>query len=240
MFKRGNHIPIIGFLMLLAVGGCKRDTEASPDLGYNYVPLDVGRYIIYDVDSIVYNDFNGDTAHYRYQLKEVIESVFMDNAGRPTQRIERYIRYYNDSVPVDNIPWTISRVWSMTRTAAELERMEENQRYIRLRFPPREGQLWDGNVYNTVGTWNYKYKSVDAPSTILSQQFDSTLLVEQKNEINLINRRLYSERYARNIGLIEKEIIDVFDTTIVPGVPVVNRIAGGLVYSAKVVTWGRQ
>lgn len=236
--KRYIYLSVV--LFLIAFWGCKRTEEEQPDMGYNYVPLEVGHYIIYEVDSIVYNDFNGDTLHYHYQLKELIESTYADNAGRPTQRLERYIRYYNDSVSIDSLPWSIARVWNMTRTNTELERMEENQRYLRLRFPPRDGQSWDGNVYNALGSWEYVYADVDVPFSSGSLQWDSTLLVKQKDETNLINRRYYAERYARNIGLIEKQIVDVFDTTIVPGVPVVNRIAGGLVYSAKAISWGRQ
>lgn len=227
-------------LILITFSGCKRTEEEQPNTGYNYVPLEVGHYIIYEVDSIVYNDFNGDTLHYHYQIKELIESTYADNAGRPTQRLERYIRYYNDSVSIDSLPWTIARVWNMTRTNTDLERMEENQRYVRLRFPPRDGLSWDGNIYNALGSWEYTCTDVDVPFSSAPLQWDSTLQVIQKDETNLINRRYYAERYARNVGLIEKQIIDVFDTTIVPGVPVVNRIAGGLVYSAKAVSWGRQ
>ena len=83
-----------------------------PDLGYNYFPADIGVWVVYDVDSIVYNDFTDSVETYNYQIKEIVESAFIDGEGRETRRLERYIRL------TDTLPWSINDVWFANRTAS--------------------------------------------------------------------------------------------------------------------------
>ena len=49
-------------ILLIAIFSfsCEKDSEdnVTPDLGYAYAGLEVGQYVIYDVDSIFYDDFN--------------------------------------------------------------------------------------------------------------------------------------------------------------------------------------
>ena len=78
---------------------CKKDSTIVLDAGYAYFPNKAGHYIIYDVDSIVHNDFKKTVDTFRFQLKEYIESVFYDNSGRPTLRIERYTKDFNSTIP---------------------------------------------------------------------------------------------------------------------------------------------
>jgi hypothetical protein len=217
---------------------CKKDHPATADAGYSYFPDNIGHYCIYEVDSTVYDDFNHDTTNYKYQIKEVVESYFTDDQGRKSMRIERYKRPYIDTVPYDSLPWTISRVWSFTRTNSMAEKQEENQRFVRLTFVPRKEKKWNGNEYNTIGDWEYSYLDVDVPYMINNMNFDSTLYVEQKSDINLLNYKTYHERYARHVGMIEKNVIDVYDDNLVVGVSVLDRIYGGVIYNIKLVDWG--
>jgi hypothetical protein len=222
--------------ILFFLSSCRKD-EKIPDAGYSYFPDNVGHWCIYDVDSTVYDEFHHDTVYYHYQVKEVIQSYFTDNSGRQAMRIERYKRMYNDTVPFDSLPWTISRVWSFVRTSSEGEKVEENQRFIRLTFVPRKGIKWDGNAYNTIGEWKYKYTSVDEPYSVNNMHFDSTLNVQQKLDTNMLDYRIYSEHYARHVGLIEKDVIDVHDD-VLSTASVLTRIEGGTIYHIKLVSWG--
>ena len=114
-------------VVLLGFYSCKKDAPSKVEVGYNYYPNKVGSWIIYDVDSIVWDDFNApniaiDT--FTYQIKEVNESFFLDNEGRETTRIERYKRTNS------TMPWIIKDVWYGNRTASKVERVEENIKYI--------------------------------------------------------------------------------------------------------------
>jgi len=238
--KRFTGISSVILLAGMLYSSCKKDPVPPPDLGYNYFPDQVGHFVIYEVDSTVYDDFTHDTVYYRYQVKEITESEFTDNEGRRALRIERWVRPYNDTLPYDSLSWTLHRVWSAVRTAAQAERVEENVRYIKLAFPPEKDKDWNGNAQNTLGEWDYEYEEVDAPANVNNRHFDSALAVLQHNDVNLLQHRYYHERYARNVGLIEKTVVDVFDTTLVPGVPVLNRIVGGVKVNYKIVSWGQQ
>ncbi len=228
---------VVAVAWMCSFGSCKNDEPVDADIGYGYFPTKVGHWVIYEIDSTVYDDFDGDTDVYRYQVKEILESEFTDNEGRPSVRVERYRRNYDSSVAYDSLPWYLSRVWSFTKTTTTAEKFEENQRYIRLAFAAVDGKSWDGNAYNTMGQWNYKYTDVDQPYSMGAFAFDSTCLVEQKKEINLINHRTYYERYAKNVGLIEKNVIDVHDTGFA-AMPVINRIHDGVIYNITLVDYG--
>ncbi|HRH02767.1 MAG TPA: hypothetical protein PLN13_06600 [Bacteroidia bacterium] len=233
-----NKLLLTLVYIALIVTACKKDKAVEAvDIGYNYFPVEVGRYVVYQVDSISYNDFftpvKIDTAH--FQLKEVIESVFTDNEGRESERIERYVRY------ADTLPWSLRDVWYQTRSTTKAEKVEENVRFIRLTFPTRNNQKWNGNALNTIGTYSYEYKSVDTKKTVNGNVFDSTLTVNQILDSNLIEKKYQVEIYAKNVGMIYKRFVDVQDKgiTIEPG-PLSNRIDAGTDYTYRIIEYGKQ
>lgn len=225
------------FLFFLLIGivfiSCKKDPKTVPtvDLGYNYFPEEVGSYIIYEVDSIAYDDKSNVRDTTRYLLKEVIESVFTDNSGRPTLRIERYKKMYNDSIPYDAMAWVGPKVWHANRTSTTAEKVEENIRFIKLAFPAEEGKEWDGNTFNTLGEKYYEIMSVDEPETVNSMYFDSVVFIQQYKQIDFIEYINEYEKYARNVGLIYKVRDSLYDG----GTP--DTI--GYTYTQKIVAYGK-
>jgi hypothetical protein len=227
------------FFLAIIACSCKKDEPVSSnDLGYSYFPTEIKRYIIYDVDSIVHDDFTNTIDTFKYQLKEYIDISFTDNAGRNTLRIERSVKYYNPSVPYSSIPWTLKNVWYANRTNTTAERVEENQRYVKLIFPVVNKKSWNGNASNTLGEKEYVYTEVNVPKTIGPISSDSTLSVTQQNSENLIEKKYYVEVYAKNIGMVSKEIIDVQSNTIIPGVPIMERITSGLEFKMYINSYG--
>jgi hypothetical protein len=228
-------------LILLAFfsESCRKDKSVHTDFGYGYYPAQQGRFVIYDVDSTVFDPFRNDTVYYKYQLKEYRESVFNDNEGRPSMRVERYTRNFSVTYPYDSLPWILKNVWYETVTASHAERVEDNQRYVRMIFPVKNLAYWNGNAQNTQGDWEYQYQGINQAGDYGGQHFDSTVTVIEKDETNLLNRRLYKEVYAKKAGLIYRKLIDVYDTKIDTS-PVINRIKGGVYYTAVVHSWGKQ
>ncbi|HIA36291.1 MAG TPA: hypothetical protein EYN89_06025 [Flavobacteriales bacterium] len=207
MIKPSN---IILVLLLFGIYSCKKDSPTELDMGYNYYPNNVGSRIIYDVDSIIRDDFFEpiaiDTSV--YQIKEVNESVYLDSEGRETMRIERYKRSNS------TMPWVIKDIWYANRTASMVERTEENIKYRKLVFPVRNDLSWNGNAANIAEEWNCQYSDVNMPMTLGGIDFDSTLIVNQKDE-NLGNTYDYfQEGYAAGIGLVYKIGIHWEDTLI--------------------------
>lgn len=233
------------FVSLVCIGilasHCTKDksTETPIDLGYNYFPDDVGRYIIYEVDSITQDDpvnFHDTT---RYLLKEVIAATFLDNSGRTTLRIERFYKIYSSTIPYDSMNWTGQKVWTVNRTQSTLEKKEENITYLKLVFPVREGKQWNGNAYNTLGQKDYEIISVDQPETINNINFDSVLTVRQFEQINIIEYRYELEKYARNIGLVFKQSdsLSIQQQDVNDDIPYDDTV--GYTFTQKIVSYGK-
>lgn len=243
-------------MLLLSIGlfSCKKDNPIVPDMGYNYFPDQLGRFVTYDVDSFYYDDFNERIDSFKFQLKEKIESIYTDNQNRPTIRLERYIKYrfikkgtytYNDTLAYNLKPWILKDVWTENRTSATAEKVEENVRFIKLVFPVKEKQIWNGNIQNTNDEWDYKYGFFDVPRTIGNNYFDSVLQVTQMEDKlpNLISRQYYIEQYARNVGLVYKQVIDVKSQNIhqIPNffqIPIMNRVTSGFQFTMTVNSYG--
>lgn len=191
--------------LLIAVSGCNKDTNAPSELGYTYFPIEVGHWVIYEVDSILHDSAlrRHDTAH--YEIKELIESEFVDGEGRMAQRVERWRRA--DSTQ----GWRLVDAWVFTRTATTAEKVEENNRYVRLAFPINRHQFWDGNSFNNLESWDHYYNSetLHDSKTYNGLTFDSTVTVIQRENFNKVEEEDALEVYAAGVGLVHKRLIDL-------------------------------
>jgi hypothetical protein len=153
------------------------------------------------VDSTVWDDFDvpSTVTNYQYQIKEVIESVFIDAEGREALRLERYKRIGETG------PWMIKDVWTVNRTGTTAEKVEENERFIKLTFPVRIARIWDGNAGNSRDEWDYQYTEVDAARTIGGILFDSTLTIAQQDFNTWVTYDFFEEYYAKNVGMVYKK-----------------------------------
>lgn len=204
--------------------GCKKDEEITVDQGYNYFPLQAGHTIIYDVDSIVYDDFFSppkvDT--FKYQIREVVESSFIDGQGREAWRIERYFK-------TDTTSFEIKQVWTSVLTATTAEKVEDNIRYIKIAFPVKQNKTWNGNSFNNLPAQEYRIETLDESYQSGTFSFDKTMQILHADEENLIEKFYSEERFTRDIGLVYKEFIDV-EKEIGPGQP----IKRGLIYKMRI------
>ena len=151
---------------------------------------------------------------------------------------------YNPLISYDNIAWTIKDIWNYTKTNTTLEVVEEDVRFTKLSFPVKENATWNGNALNTIGELNYTYDYINQSETINTTHFDNVLLVVQKDDKgkNAINREYYIEKYAKDVGLVYREIKDLESNTIKVQngviVPVEQRIEKGVIYKLTYVTHG--
>jgi hypothetical protein len=200
------------FILLLFFGSCEKDAGQA-DLEYEYYPIAIGHSVTYKVDSIIIDSEAGryDTA--QYFIKEKIVEHFKDEEGRPSYRIKRFKKRS------ENAPWKVERVWYATRTATELQLVEDNLRFIKLVFPPEENKTWGGhNLLNAevveeqggqywcyptpFDNWDYEYTTVGTPDTVNGRTYDTTLTVHQKVSGNLVDSVYFVEKYAKHIGMI--------------------------------------
>ncbi len=229
-------LPLLFFFLFIS--SCKKDKSTSPiDMGKNYFPLHLNHSIIYEVDSTVYDEFTFLPKTYRYQVKEIITQAFTNDEATTSYRLERYIKYYDSTKTYDQIPWQIKDVWTITPYPSSIEKTEENIAYVKLIFPIKKAAQWNGNVKNTIGEKTYTYEYIHNSEYINNIYFDSVLQVKQYEYRSLIQYQNEIEKYAKNIGLVYKEITRLESQTIIPSVPVENRVEKGFIYKMKVIDW---
>lgn len=212
---------LIVFAGILLVAACSK-TDSFPTVKLeNIMQLQPGKYIIYKLDSLNYVNFGQTLALSRYQAKDIVDAAITDNLGRPSWRVIRYLR---DSASTSEADWKPNITYTITVTNNEVEVIEENQRYIKLKQPIREGMTWRGNAYInpesfdasfSIDIWDYTYNEVFTPFVFDDgRTVDSTITVNQRDEVlgDVDNPDSYSvqnfskEVYATNVGLIYKEL----------------------------------
>ncbi len=213
----------LGLLLIsLSFVSCKKDTEVFiTQTISDYYPLQVGKYITYDLDSTVFIHFGQEDTVIHYQAQDRVDAQITDNIGRPAYRIIHYIRA--DSTQ----EWVPNNTFEAIPTENSLEYVENNLRYIKLQLPIKQDFSWKGNAYidtysaNSdvvyLDNWDYTYDSIGVPLTINSLTFDSTLKVAERDEFlgqdpsipgTEYGERNYStEKYAKGIGLIYREFL---------------------------------
>lgn len=220
MFKRIFTFVVISTLFLAF---CTKEKIASPiNLQNNYFPLKVGAVIIYEVDSTAYSNFTNASVNYKFDLKDSITNTFDDLAGNTNYRIERFKK------PINTTLWVYQKNFTRNKGLRAGEEFINNQRFVRIIFPPLKGSSWNGNSKNTLGEQEYLIEEASTALTINTLNFDSTIVVKEIDEINLIREDLVKSTYARNVGLIKKEV-KAIDKNISTG-----KTTNGFVYTLKV------
>lgn len=227
-----------GFLFLMFACAKKKIPADSGVLGLDYYPTNSGKFVIYDVDSIVYTDLPKDTLRYKYRIKEKLADSFTDNEGKPAIRLERYIKRYNPVKSYDSIPWTMLEVWMVNAGQTSIQVRESNVRFTKLIFPIQEKADWNGNANNTLGELLYNFDYIDKPETINKVTLEKVLLVKQKDYRTAISYQYSAEKYAKGVGLVYREIQDLISNKIITSDPVEARIENGIIFKQTVVTYG--
>jgi hypothetical protein len=209
------------FLFLILVS-CKKETETFQTASVSdYFPLQVGKYITYDLDSTLFTAFGQTQTVVHYQAQDRVDAQIVDNIGRPSYRIIRFMRKN------DTQPWVAHNTFMVTVTENSVEYNENNLRFIKLRLPVVQDFSWKGNSFiNTTSNdpdlqylsdWDYIYDSVGMPLTINSLTIDSTVKVFERDEFlgndpsnasTQYAEKTYSvEKYGKGIGLIYREFM---------------------------------
>jgi hypothetical protein len=207
-------------IISLIISACSDRTTLEPEpfdeSQFEYFPLQIGKYVVYQIDSVIY-DFapGGGTARdsFRIFAKEIVADTLRDQTGQLLFAIERYERK-NDAEP-----WILKNISTAARTTTQAIRTEDNFRFLKLIFPLDNRSEWDGNIWidenreieiagervRPFTNWRYEVDSIDVQALVGQFAFDSTLLVTEADDTNIIERRLSRARYAKHVGLVWRE-----------------------------------
>ena len=212
-------------IALIFVVSCgKNETETLEIKGKEYYPLAIGKSVIYNVDSVVYDPQpvgppEIDTTY--WQFREDIIDTFKGVDGNLQYKIEISQRRRGTTA------WSISRVLSASITEQYALRDDGNLRFIKFPFGFIERTTWDGNIFTDPSVkfivandkiepfskkWNYIIDSYGKPETIGGKAFDDVLTVVAKTDPKILTEtRTLTEKYAKGVGLVFKEL-KILDT----------------------------
>lgn len=219
MVKYLPGLILISFLFF----SCKKETEkfVSTEVT-DYYPLEIGKYITYDLDSTVYYINFGQQANViNYQVQDRVDAQISDNQGRPAYRILRFIR--KDA----SQQWVPNNTFMVVPTANSIEFIENNLRYLKLEQPVKQDFSWKGNSFidtysnytdvKYLEDWDYVYDSINVPLIINSLAIDSTIKVFERDEFlgqdpsipgtQYAEKNYAVEKYGKGIGLIYREFL---------------------------------
>jgi hypothetical protein len=206
---------------------CKKTSEdfpVPPSIA-EYAPLKVGKFITYDLDSLL---FLGGTQeiHRKYEVKYLVTDSVNDNLGRKVFRIVRSIRSLstNPFLP-DNTSYAIN-------TGTNFEFTENNLRFFKLIQPIKNDATWKGNSAvstSSSGTnlsylfdWDYTFAKVGEPAKVNNVIIPNTITINQadkgnglpvilptqsSNPTTIASKDSAVEIYAKDIGMVYKKLL---------------------------------
>lgn len=219
--------------------------KTEVDFGYDYFPLEIGKYIEYEVDSIIYDPQQGGTvvdSSYRLVREEITDS-FIDALGNEVFTIERSERIDSSQ------NWELTDVYGAYNTETQSIRKEENLEFIKMIFPIRDRRDWDaipfderleveiaGETIEMFKNWESEVEDVDLPETINGLSFEEVATVTVADDQNQIEYRYGLEKYARGVGLIYRElrILDSQDTE-ADTVAFIDRVEEGFILEQRII-----
>ncbi len=192
---RPHQIILLAFFVFAFIFSCKTEEDNfDRGFGHEYMGLEVGKYIVYQVDSIIFDPTGDSLISYTHSfIKDEIVDTLHDNIGELLYKTERFVR--KDS----NAPWQVQKVYSQSiqgenRTMGIVT--EDNLRYVKLVFPIEASNYWnpiafiDPKTQITVAgetlepflqndIWRSSILAVDEPDTVGTFQFDEVLRLRE-------------------------------------------------------------
>lgn len=216
---------------LLAVS-CDPDEFQAPDIGLNYFPLRTGHYQIYNVNETVYSEVAAPENRV-YQLMVEVTDSFPNSGETGYTYVLRRMKRADQ-----NASWQDLDTWSVRRDDRELVVNEGNRPFVKLTFPLRRGNAWNGNKFNNLDADEYEIEALDESFTAGGTTFEQTVVVNQENNEDLIvfqDRR--EEVYARDVGLIYKETTQLRYCTSDDCLGQ-QKIKSGIIYKQEIIAYG--
>ncbi len=208
------HVKLYTYLYFVTaclILACSKSEDNSFEYKYAYYPLQKDFWVIYTVDSIQFTQ-NGSLVKpdtFRFQVKEYIDSSFVGLDNELYWQISVFSRM--DSVS----PWSNQRIGLVKRTITTVQRDFNGINLIKLVFPPNKDYSWNTNVFNNESKNSELIDSIcvfteiDKPLSLAKFSFDSSLTVLQADYEDLINKGYSEEKYAKNVGMVYKKILEL-------------------------------
>lgn len=217
-------------ILIIASTSCKKENPEPIDLGLEYYPANVGTYRIYDVDSIVMNDFTKKTDTFSYQVRDEIIERYETANNTYRYRVHRQFKFKDQN-------WVDSYSWSFYRDNYQVEETSRNLPVVKLVFPVAKGVSWNANTKNTLDRQDYTIIESSEEKKINGIAVSEVIEIEQfrKTDPLQLNTEIGVEQYAKGIGLVYK--LEHRAKRFTTGEPGVAPIDSGLIYIMQINTY---
>lgn len=213
-------LSFIAVATALSFSSCTKEKEPDygPDQSRGYYPLHKGHFVVYDVDSVLWNDFDEDSTHRHCQVRYNIVDTFRDAQKRISYQIDITKR------SGESDPWVPHDVIFATPTENGLDVVQNNLRFQKLSFPAWNNKTWKGNSQIAVADqdlmyfadWDYRYSHIGESYNNSRVNFENTIIVDQVDyKLNdpVTAPNVYAERtygreiYGLSVGLVYREAV---------------------------------
>lgn len=182
--------------------GCEApESTLRRGAGYDYFPLETGRYIEYEVSEVRYDVTSSVPSRKTYFLREVCGQPFRGTTGIEQFPVERYKKTRPEA------SWILDSIWTAYRIPDRAVRVENNVAFVKLTFPLTNQSTWNGNLLNSRPEENYQAQ-FDAAFPARND-FPESLTVVQRRDSSLVSLYKRNEVYAPGVGLVYKEDISL-------------------------------
>ncbi|WP_181306231.1 hypothetical protein [Rufibacter sp. XAAS-G3-1] len=192
---------VVVWASLLSSCGDDEITRDPDSLGYQYYPLAVGNYWIYNVTENEYsrNKLEESTT---YQSRERIDAIIEDQTGKEWYRVELSRR------ASANAGWVINGVKLISLSSSDLRVQENNQTVVQMVFPVKNGYSFVSNAFTNGGDPEqnayYTYAQLGSVFSEAGKTYDKTLTVLQAETDTQIEYEQKFEVLASGIGPVNR------------------------------------
>ncbi len=217
MNKKTLPLLLLAVLFTIVYTSCKKADEVPVvKESDSYFPLEIGKYVIYNVDSTIWDDSNCVKIVRRYQMMYTVADTFTDVKGRSSRRLDVRIRKKVEDA------WTLQSVIYVTNTGQELEMSHSGNTFVNMVYPVQENRTWKGNAYIDTrdseyafyNDWTYRYVNVGADfnnglvnynNTATVIQIDETINDPETQPRDNALRTFSKEVFSKGVGMVYRE-----------------------------------
>jgi hypothetical protein len=200
-----------GSIFLILVLLACEDKPVTVELGTDFFPLRMGREWTYSVNKTTYSYLSAPVEE-SYELKIAVTDSTLRNG------IVTYSLVVSTRSTFNN-EWQTEQSWTARISGNQAIQNESNITRVKMIFPVGANTVWDGNQYNNEPPFLEDYVTTaeqrlfkvedfnEAKELSSGLNFTGTLTVVISNLFDpIIGQDLQKETYARNVGLIYKEV----------------------------------
>ena len=206
-FRKASAV-IIALIAVIAIESCST-TGTDPIAPYDYYPVQLGQYKIYQVDEDVYSSGSRVPVKRSWQERDELTNVSEDGSGNKIYIFSRSTR--NTSAQ----SWQKIKEFSVQHFPDRVIVNLDNEVFLPLVFPYNNKINWDGYQYFNMDDQDprygadHHYENINQPLGINNLNFDKTIKVSERSDTTgQAQFRLGFKVYAAGVGLVADEQTD--------------------------------